>query len=66
MRTPEKENNSDFWIQLISYMVIMVVVYVVIAFVFWLVIYCIDNYNNALNSCMDKGYSKEYCEYMLN
>lgn len=44
----------------------VIVVLIAIAFIVWILITSANLYNSGLSTCIDNGYSREYCMSMLN
>jgi hypothetical protein len=45
---------------------LMIIVATVITLIIIAIIKTADSYSKALDTCIDNGYSREYCEMMLN
>jgi hypothetical protein len=66
MKIRKQESNKDFWFYLTFYAVVGILKILFVWFVSWLVLSLVSDYQNALNNCMDNGYSQEYCIDILN
>lgn len=61
----KQESNKDFWFYLTFYAVAGILTILFVWFVSWLVFSLVSDYQNALNQCIDNGYTESYCESML-
>lgn len=60
------ESNKDTWFFIRFYLITAILIIVSIIFAVWVVSSLFNTYKNGLDTCMEKGYSKEYCQSMLN
>jgi len=62
----KQESNKDFWFYVGFYLVVGIAIGLFMWFILWISFEIMGSYNEALNTCIDKGYSLEYCKNMLN
>lgn len=65
-RIPKPESNRDERFYFIAGFVLVLIVVSIITLFTIAVIKYSDSYNKALNTCIGKGYSRSYCERMMN
>lgn len=60
------ESRKDTWLYVKFYLILAFLVVLAVCFVVWIISSLSSIYNEGLDTCMSKGYSKEYCSMMLN
>lgn len=65
-RIPKPESNRNEKLYFVTGLVVVLIVVSIITIFVIAVINYSDSYNKALNTCVGKGYSKNYCERMMN
>lgn len=62
----KQESNKDLWFYIAFYTIVGIAVILFAMFLIWIIVGFRISYDNALNTCLEKGYSLKYCESMLN
>lgn len=60
------ESNKDTWFFIRFYLITALLVAIAVLFLIWVISSLSLTYKKGLNECTSNGYSREYCEMMLN